>query len=235
MAKLIRVYDPTETERKINLNIPEDVCPGLLEFMSELPYGKDTPLIRGVFYQWFLLHSEAGTLDEALNQALSGPGGMIATGRQSRREISAPPARKKRVPKQREVTAKPGAGRAQSVTGHTDSPAPALPLSQPSNVVENRSAPGNVADYHPPQPMSVQLAQQTDLSAQDQAEPVHPGSTPGGRNGAEGSGNDHQAAQPGSTVSEVADDPTTNPAAVQPEPTPEQMAVLNSMGTMFGS
>ena len=114
MAKLIRVYDPNETERKINLNIPEDVCPGLLEFMSELPYGKDTPLIRGVFYQWFLSNNAAGTLDQALNAALAGPGGMIPTGRQSRRESAEPPARKKRVPKQREVTARPGTVKGRS-------------------------------------------------------------------------------------------------------------------------
>ncbi|SBW85409.1 hypothetical protein PVE_P0371 (plasmid) [Pseudomonas veronii 1YdBTEX2] len=42
MAKLVRVYDPDETERRINLTLPDAVCPGLLEFMSELPYGNDT-------------------------------------------------------------------------------------------------------------------------------------------------------------------------------------------------
>ncbi|RJT88181.1 hypothetical protein D6T65_19355, partial [Arthrobacter frigidicola] len=131
MAKLIRVYDPNETERKINLNIPEDVCPGLLEFMSELPYGKDTPLIRGVFYQWFLSNNAAGTLDQALNAALAGPGGMIPTGRQSRRESAEPPARKKRVPKQREVTARPGTVKASEILVHPEPQAPAAPAIPP--------------------------------------------------------------------------------------------------------
>ncbi|GAB0084323.1 hypothetical protein TOC8172_40360 [Pseudomonas syringae] len=72
MAKLVRVYDPDETERRINLILKEAVCPGLLEFMSELPYGMDTPLIRGVFYQWFKKHSEEGTLDESFKQSFVG-------------------------------------------------------------------------------------------------------------------------------------------------------------------
>ncbi|WP_173678026.1 MULTISPECIES: hypothetical protein [unclassified Pseudomonas] len=120
MAKLVRVYDPDETERRINLILPDAVCPGLLEFMSELPYGNDTPLIRGVFYQWFIQHSEAGTLDDALNKVLSGPGGLISVGSKGAREpLSARP--RKRVPKQRSVTAK--AGGRQPVTGHSDEPA----------------------------------------------------------------------------------------------------------------
>ena len=107
MAKLVRVYDPDETERRFNLILKDAVCPGLLEFMSELPYGNDTPLIRGVFYQWFIQHSEAGTLDEALNAVLSGPGGLISVGSQGTREpLSTRP--RKRIPKQRSVTAKPG-------------------------------------------------------------------------------------------------------------------------------
>jgi len=120
MAKLVRVYDPDETERRINLILKEAVCPGLLEFMSELPYGMDTPLIRGLFYQWFLKHSEEGTLDEALNSVLSGPAGLISLGTQVTREP--PNARlRKRVPKQRTVTAK--AGSRQPSPGHPVEPA----------------------------------------------------------------------------------------------------------------
>lgn len=119
MAKLIRVYDPDETERRINLILKEAVCPGLLEFMSELPCGMDTPLIRGVFYQWFIKHSEEGSLDEALNNVLSGPAGLISLGSQATRER--PNARlRKRVTKQRTVTAKAGAR--QSTPGHLVEP-----------------------------------------------------------------------------------------------------------------
>jgi hypothetical protein len=120
MAKLVRVYDPDETERRINLILKDAVCPGLLEFMSELPYGNDTPLIRGVFYQWFIQHSEAGTLDDALNKVLSGPGGLISVGSQGAREpLNARP--RKRIPKQRSVTAK--AGGRPPATGHSEEPA----------------------------------------------------------------------------------------------------------------
>lgn len=139
MAKLVRVYDPDETERRINLILKDAVCPGLLEFMSELPYGNETPLIRGIFYQWFLEHCEAGTLDDALNDALSGPGGLISIGSQGTREP--PSARhRKRVPKQRSVTAKPG-GR-QPATVHSDEPV----LSH-STVVQD-SKPGSQPPAH---------------------------------------------------------------------------------------
>lgn len=120
MAKLVRVYDPDETERRINLILKEAVCPGLLEFMSELPYGMDTPLIRGVFYQWFMKHSEEGTLDEALNEVLSGPAGLISHGSQATREQ--PNARhRKRTTKQRTVTVKAGAR--QTAPRHQAAPA----------------------------------------------------------------------------------------------------------------
>lgn len=223
MAKLIRVYDPSETERKINLNIPEDICPGLLEFMSELPYGKDTPLIRGVFYQWYLQHNEAGTLDEALNEALSGPGGMIATGRQSRREIPAPPVRKKRIPKQREVTARPGVSRTTSGGAITDVPTPALPDNQPSAPEENRLPSEQTANHR----QSTDSGQQPEQSTLP-AESVLTGAAPG--NGSDPQAVvDQQTQEPAAPVSDVEAAPLSDQ-----QPTPEQMAALNSMGDMFG-
>lgn len=155
MAKLVRVYDPDETERRVNLILKDAVCPGLLEFMSELPYGNETPLIRGIFYQWFLEHSEAGTLDNALNTALSGPGGLIAIGSQGSREpVTAKP--RKRIAKQRSVTARPG-GR-QPVTGQAEhglssqpaeiqEPLPAHLLAQPESELPQ------IAQPDPPVPV----------------------------------------------------------------------------------
>lgn len=74
MPKLIRVFDPDEPERRINLVIAEATCPGALEFLAEMPYRTETPLIRGVLYQWFIKHRDAGTLDDAIEEALAGPG-----------------------------------------------------------------------------------------------------------------------------------------------------------------
>lgn len=76
MAKILRVYDPSERSRRLPLIIYEDDCPGLLQFFSTLDYRTDTPLVRGVLYQWFLTHSNAGTLDAAVREALAGPGGI---------------------------------------------------------------------------------------------------------------------------------------------------------------
>lgn len=81
MPKLIRVFDPDETERRITMEVSEANCPDLLSFLSEMPYRTETPLIRGVFYQWFLQHKEAGTLDAAVDVALHGLGGLIEDAR----------------------------------------------------------------------------------------------------------------------------------------------------------
>ncbi|WP_236186201.1 hypothetical protein [Pseudomonas juntendi] len=228
MAKLIRVYDPNETERKINLNIPEDVCPGLLEFMSELPYGKDTPLIRGVFYQWFLSHSEAGTLDEALNNALAGPGGMIATGRQSKRESAAPPSRKKRVPRQREITAKPGAVKAPAVAPPSGPLTPAEPM-EPALVVEEVRPPLQ------PEPVGTQSGAPLHTGAVEAHALSVPVATPPDYGmDARDSLIDQQpqllssaGALDEASPSHDSQDPTTA------EPTNSQMAALDAMGNMF--
>lgn len=78
MAKIIRVHDSSVTERRIHLVIQESSCPGLIEFMSKLEYGTETPLIRGVVYQWFLTNRAAGKLNAAVESALAAPGGVTS-------------------------------------------------------------------------------------------------------------------------------------------------------------
>jgi hypothetical protein len=72
MARIIRQYDPTETLRRITIVITEANCPDLLEFLSQLPYGHESSLLRTVTYQWFLEHQ--GNLDQAIANALCGFG-----------------------------------------------------------------------------------------------------------------------------------------------------------------
>ncbi|HJV84548.1 MAG TPA: hypothetical protein VJ698_03665 [Noviherbaspirillum sp.] len=79
MAKILRVYDPSVTIRRVPLVIQDASCPGLVEFLSKLAYGTETPLIRGVLYQWFLAHQAAGTLDQAAAEVLDGPGGRTSS------------------------------------------------------------------------------------------------------------------------------------------------------------
>jgi hypothetical protein len=212
MAKLVRVYDPDETERRINLIIREAVCPGLLEFLSELPFGNETPLIRGVFYQWFMQHSEAGTLDDALNHVLSGPGGLMSIGSQGNSEP--PSARhRKRVPKQRSVTAKAGGRTPASV--NSDEPA----ASNSTVVQDSQPASPPPAQPQPPEP---HRQTETDLPVPGlpvaQAAVV-PAPSP-------------QALQPADqhpllvAQMDVADDGDQLPDA-------EQVALLHSMGAMF--
>lgn len=73
MARIIRQYDPTETLRRITIEIKEANCPGLLKFLSQLPYGHESSLLRAVTYQCFLEHQ--GNLDQAIANALCGLGG----------------------------------------------------------------------------------------------------------------------------------------------------------------
>ncbi len=75
MAKFLRQYDSSETKRRVTIEISEEVCPGMLEALSVLPYGHETPLIRAVMYQWILDRQAEGDLDEAMLAALAGPGG----------------------------------------------------------------------------------------------------------------------------------------------------------------
>lgn len=92
MAKIVRVHDPSERQRRLPLVVQEDVCPGLLEYLSTLQYGHETPLIRGIVYQWFLHHKDAGSLRDAAAAVLAGPGGVQVRARAVRsvRQVSSP-------------------------------------------------------------------------------------------------------------------------------------------------
>ena len=108
MSKWVRVYDPDEKQKTINLVIQEDHCPGLLELLCELPYRTETPLIRGVLYQWFLLHQAAGTLDVAIEAAWNGAGGFIASAHPANLATQAiQPKGRKRTTRQKTFVAKP--------------------------------------------------------------------------------------------------------------------------------
>jgi hypothetical protein len=75
VPEIIRQYNPNVKSKRIGIEIPEPFCPGLLEFFAHLPYGLETPLIRGIVYQWFLAHRDYGQLEEAVRAILEGPGG----------------------------------------------------------------------------------------------------------------------------------------------------------------
>ncbi|WP_432263293.1 hypothetical protein [Cupriavidus sp. TMH.W2] len=152
MAKLIRVFDPEETERRINLVIPEASCPGLLEFLAEMPYRTETPLIRGIVYQWFVTHRDAGTLDAAINKALEGSGGLIEAGPPVRQAKKVPTrSRGNKAVRQRSVTAKP-ATRSASVAPAEEAGPPAAPVEvpQPPPAVAAVQAPPKRSPEAPP-------------------------------------------------------------------------------------
>lgn len=138
MARYIKQYDPNETHRRIGIEIQEDRCPGLLEFLASLPIGVETPAIRAVFYQWYMEHVQNGTLDDALEKAISGPGGVV----QSRRPAEM--ASSVRGPARKRVTSSPKSSRRSAIPIATavdnqntvstpqSTPRPSFPRSEPN-------------------------------------------------------------------------------------------------------
>lgn len=82
-------------------------CPGLPAFLVSLAYGTETALIRGVLYDWYLMHSTNGTLTAAVAAALDGPGGLI---RPTRSAKSRPPSHFAHAGQAKERPASPGFG-----------------------------------------------------------------------------------------------------------------------------
>lgn len=76
MARYIKQFDPEEMHRRIAVDIQEAHCPGLLEFLSTLPFGHEGPGLRAIVYQWFLAREADGTLHDAFEAVVCGPGGL---------------------------------------------------------------------------------------------------------------------------------------------------------------
>ena len=76
MARYIKQFDPEEKHRRIAVDIQEAHCPGLLEFLSTLPFGHEGPGLRAIVYQWFLAREADGTLHGAFGAVVCGPGGL---------------------------------------------------------------------------------------------------------------------------------------------------------------
>jgi hypothetical protein len=79
MAKLVRLHDPGESERRVTTVLKHDQVPETLEFLATLPYGSENAFIRGLIHQWVLAHKDSPTLDDAVDAVLNGPGGRITT------------------------------------------------------------------------------------------------------------------------------------------------------------
>ena len=117
MARFLKQYDPNETYRRIGIEIREQHCPRLLEFMASLTVGVEGPAIRAVFYQWFLAHEQAGSLTEALESVVHGPGGL-ANSRPLPQKMNMPP-----VPAPRRVAPLAKSARRSVTNATTASPA----------------------------------------------------------------------------------------------------------------
>lgn len=69
MARYQKVHDPDQTERRFNLVVPRDQCPGFLEFVDNLPMRWESAVLRGILYQFFESHRQIGDLDDAVRSA----------------------------------------------------------------------------------------------------------------------------------------------------------------------
>jgi hypothetical protein len=77
----------TDEVHWLNLRYTETQCPGLHQALESAPNDQLSALARGIIYQWFLHHQQAGTLTKAVVATLAGPG---ATGQRSLRRSSRP-------------------------------------------------------------------------------------------------------------------------------------------------
>lgn len=77
----------TDEVHWLNLRYTETQCPGLHQALESAPNDQLSALARGIIYQWFLHHEQAGTLTKAVVATLAGPG---ATGQRSLRRSSRP-------------------------------------------------------------------------------------------------------------------------------------------------
>jgi hypothetical protein len=64
----------TDEVHWLNLRYTETQCPGLHQALESAPNDAKRPLARGIIYQWFLHHQQAGTLTKAVVATLAGPG-----------------------------------------------------------------------------------------------------------------------------------------------------------------
>jgi hypothetical protein len=136
MARYVKQYDPSETYRRLGVEIREAHCPGLLEYMSSLPVGVEGPAMRAVFYQWFLENEQKGTLVEALEGGVNGPGGL-ANSRTLEQKNNTP-----RVPAAKRVSPPVKSTRRSMASVPT-----ASPLETPNQAIVPRG------DALPPQPV----------------------------------------------------------------------------------
>ena len=79
MAKLVRLHDPGDAERRVTTVLKHGQVPETLEFLATLPYGSENAFIRGLIHQWVLAHKDSPTLDDEIVAVLNGPGGRITT------------------------------------------------------------------------------------------------------------------------------------------------------------
>lgn len=83
----------------LNLRYTEQQCPGMRDILASAPFDQQSALVRGILYQWCLVHKQQGTLELAMSTALNGPG--VKGERGLRRSM------KERVKVKREMQPKP--------------------------------------------------------------------------------------------------------------------------------
>jgi hypothetical protein len=125
MAKLVRLHDPGDAERRVTTVLKHDQVPETLEFLATLPYGSENAFIRGLIHQWVLAHKDSPTLDDEIDAVLNGPGGRITTPTSPRSARAL--VREKRRASPRRLPAAPRPAIAPAPTAVSAQPAPIAP------------------------------------------------------------------------------------------------------------
>ena len=97
MAKVVKVYDPTEVERQIHFYLREHQAPGLLRFLASLPYGAEAAFMRGVAQLWVQQNAGAADIDARVQQVIEAGGGLERSGKVAVRKPRGRAAQAQRV------------------------------------------------------------------------------------------------------------------------------------------
>lgn len=71
----------------LNVRYTDEQCPGMREILASAPMDQQSALVRGILFQWCLMHKQSGTLEQAMINVLNGPG---VNGRRRRKKDESP-------------------------------------------------------------------------------------------------------------------------------------------------
>lgn len=86
MPKIVKVFSEDEVRRQVHFILQEHQAPGLLRFLSSLPYGAEGAWWRGVAALWLQEYAQAPDLEAKICAVMAAGGGDGAASHTSRKQ-----------------------------------------------------------------------------------------------------------------------------------------------------